>query len=635
MATQTNPKSPGGRPQLTERSLSARSLSKEGPGTGNLNNTHKGSSSKLHKTHTVGHGRHGHNRVPSYGKGLNKLTKLTPIHAAEDAGNAKHHARSASHTPSTSPRVLSDKRNSSTTTLNRPSSKGSIKKNASHPNLTHNPSSAKIGNKQKSEKAQIKKSLFKKGTNDAPLQGMARFELGDMDDVARDDDWTDSGSQSPVTTRTYSRQKTPTTAAPKELPTPDEPPEPRSPQLPDSPPESLRSDGDREKSTLQVRKTRPEVNGAPRNNNTFSHPPDVQAVTSRLISRNGTQAIPTTTNVSANITPQHIGSPNLSHSNGFANLNEPSMPSDGISRFLPGSKSNSGSGTPGSVSQLQQNLASFDRSSHHSSSPDDKASALRIKADARRAKSAVDLTNGQARNRDSPLPEKPPSLENTTEHQPSQKAKLQQSHLPSPFESARGANPRAGKSYTQLKLNLDREAVSRDPPISKHPVLMNVNKGGSVLNMASSIPSSATEMEKRIKRQYAQAQRDVSNSKKYYPDAIVGKIPGRAVRRHEMSERGKERRGREKGKRDGNTISEDAARGGPQTNGGKSATNGADEAVARNGKVRFEIGGARSPDELTRDGGRLGLDGADDEGVHGLLRRMWMAQEPRAEEMEQ
>ena len=579
--------------------------------------------------------------MPSYGKGLNKLTKLTSIPPADDSGNAKHHTRSASHTPSTSPSALSAKRNSSTTTLNRPSSKGSIKKNASHPNLSHNAPAAKFGNKQKSEKAQIKKSLLKRGTNDAPLQGMARFELGDMDDVARDDDWTDSGSQSPVITRTYSRPKTPTTAAPKELPTPDEPPEPRSPRLPDSPPESPRSDGDRNASSLQIGKTRPEVNGTHRNNDTFSHPPDVQAVTNRLISRNGTQAIPTTTsNVLANITPQHTGSPNIGHSNGFANLNQPSMPSDGISRFLSGSKSTSGTGTPGSVSQLQQNLASFDRSSHHSSSPDDKASASKIKADARRAKSAIDLTNDRIRNRDGPGPEKSSSLENTTEPQPSLKPKFLQSHLPSPFESARGANPRAGKSYTQLKLNLDREAVSREPPISKHPVLMNVNKGGSVLNMASSIPSSATEMEKRIKRQYAQAQKDVSNSKKYYPDAIVGKIPGRAVRRHEMSERGKERRGRDKGKRDGNTISEDSASGGsPQTDGAQSASsNGADEAAAaaRNGKVRFEVGGARSPDELTRDGGgRRGVDGADDEGVHGMLRRMWMAPEPRVEEMGQ
>lgn len=577
--------------------------------------------------------------MPSYGKGLNKLTKLTSIHPAEDSGNAKHHSRSASHTPSISPSALAGKRNSSTTTLNRPSSKGSIKKNASHPNLSHNAPAAKFGNKQKSEKAQIKKSLLKKGTNDAPLQGMARFELGDMDDIAHDDDWTDSGSQSPVIKRTNSRPKTPTTVAPKELPTPDEPPEPRSPRLPDSPPESPRSDGERDGSTLQIGKTRPEVNGTHRNNNTFSHPPDVQAVTNRLISRNGTQAIPTTTsNVSANITPQHVGSPNIGHSNGFANLNQPSMPSDGISRFLSGSKSTSGTGTPGSVSQLQQNLASFDRSSHHSSSPDDKASASKTKADARRAKSAIDLTNGQIRNRDGPVPEKSPSLESTTEPRASLKPKFLQSHLPSPFESARGANPRAGKSYTQLKLNLDREAVSREPPISKHPVLMNVNKGGSVLNMASSIPSSATEMEKRIKRQYAQAQKDVSNSKKYYPDAIVGKIPGRAVRRHEMSERGKERRGRDKGKRDGNTINEDTASGSPQTDGVKSASsNGADEAAAaRNGKVRFEVGGARSPDELTRDGGgRLGPDVADDEGVHGMLRRMWMAPEPRVEEMGQ
>ena len=613
MPSQEPARSPARRQPLPDRTLSSQSISRDPLPAGHLLNTHKGSSTKLHKAHAVGQSRHGHGRVPSHGKGLNKLSKLGPGNAGDDTGDVKYHSRSASHTPSTSPGELANKRNSSNISLHGPYSKGPMKRNASHPALSRNTSTAKFGNQPKSQKAQTKKNLLKKGTDDAPALGAARFEVGDE---AQDDDWTeDSSSQSPATARTQSRPKTPVTPNPRELPTPGEPPEQRSPQLPASPPDSPPLDG----STIANKSdTRVRLNGDSGRENSYSHPPDAEAVTSRLLSRNNAHApMPQASNLSANITPQHMGSPNLSYSQASTIINEPSLPPDGISRFLPGTNSNSGSATPGSVSQLQQNLANIDRKSNRPSSPIDPASAN--KKDARRVKSAANLTHIRLSNGENMTPPKSPQAD-----QKSQKKSSQTKHpyMPSPFESARGINPSAGKSYTQLKLDLDREAVSRDPPISSHPLLMNQ---GSMLNMAGTISSNASDMEKRLKRQYAQAQRDVNNSRKYYADVITGKIPEKAVRRYQL-DKDKERRGRDKGKKDsgsgGGSSADTAKTVGP--------ISGTSEETQSRGRVKFEVG-SKSFEDRAKDR-PVRRDGVANEGVDGLLRRMWMAPEPKEED---
>ena len=556
-------------------------------------NTQKGSSTRLQKNHAVGHGRGIHSRVPSHGKGLNKLSKLAQGNAADDANHVRHHKRSASHTPSTSPGDLSNKRNSSTISLQRPSSRGTgVKKNASHPNLARNGPITKLGNAPKSEKSQIKKSLLKKGTDDVPLRGTAQFEVGDEE---QDDEWTeDSSSQSPATTRTHSRPKTPVTPAPKELPTPDEPPERLEPQLPDSPPESPKLNGN----DIQHPKTRQSQDTANRKHD-LSHPPDAQAVTTRLLSRNGAHVTPPqTSNISANITPHHVGSPKFSQSQASTNTHEPSMPADGISRFLSRTNSTSGSTTPGSISNLQQNMSNLDR--HAASDP------ASFKAEARRVKSAANLTHARLSNGNTPSPPTSPNRERP----PSRTIEPKKPFKPSPFESARGANPAAGKSYTQLKLNLDREASSRDPPVSDHPLLSN---SGSMLNLSGSISANPHEMAQRVKRQYMQAQKDVGNCRRYYPEIITGKVPEKALKRHELS-KGRERKAREKK----GAVATPAA---SSLDKAQTAAPISDSGDAKRGRVRFEVGS----ENLVRR--HASEERQYDGGTEALLRRMWMAPE--------
>ncbi|KAG8532827.1 uncharacterized protein KY384_002705 [Bacidia gigantensis] len=608
MPTQDTARSPARRPQLNERPSSSQSLSKGSPGSGNLTNTHKGSSTRLHKTHAVGHARHGHGRVPSYGKGLNKLSKLGLENVTQDAPQTKNHNRSASHSPPASPTQLSNKRNSSSISLNRPGSRGNVKKNISHPNLARNGLTTKAGNQPKSEKAQIKQDLLKRGTNDASIRGSAQFEVGDD---GQDDEWTeDSSSQSPATTRTHSRPKTPMSPAPKELPTPDEPPERRSPQLPASPPESPPLNGLAHHS--EATRQPPGVES-----HSFSHPPDAQAVTNRLLNRNTSHNISAqASNISANITPQHIGSSNVSNSQG-STLNEPSMPADGISRFLPGTNSNSGSGTPSSVSQLQQNLATLERS-QQSDSPRS-STHIAGKADARRVRSAANLTHPRL-NGESVSPEKPAKIGAKAQVKNEKKP----FYVPSPFESARGANPTAGKSYTQLKLNLDREAVSRDPPVSSHPLLANQ---GSLLGTAgATISMDPGDMEKRLKRQYMAAQKDVQNARRYYGDVVTVHIPERTHRRWQL-EKGKEKRGRAtKGKESSNTgSSAETAKVGPSPVGASSLEG------AQRGRIKFDVGksnqGSR-PKSFRKSSEERNPEGGD---ISALLKRIWIASEPREE----
>ena len=605
---------PARRSDILDRSSSSQSLSRGSLSAGHLPNTQKSSSTRLHKTHPVGQNRHVHSRVPSHGKGLNRLSKLGPGNTAEDPGYARCHTRSVSNTPPKSSNHLGHKRNNSAVSLNRPSSKGSIKKNASHGALSRNVSTAKLGNQSKSEKAQIKSDLLKRGTNDVPLRGMAQFEVGDE---AQDEDWTEeSSSQSPETTRTNSRPKTPVTPVPREPPTPDEPPERRSPKLPVSPPESPRLEGP----SLQNPETKPHIADDHQHKTSYSHPPDAEAVTNRLLNRNGPHIpAPQTSNVSANVTPHHVGSPKLSQSQGSTIVNEPSMPADGISRFLSGTNSNSGSGTPGSVSYLQNNLAHLERNHQRSNSPGDQPMAN--KADARRVKSAANLTHKRLSHGENISPPKSPQEHQESRKQSRHPSQSKQPYLPSPFESARGADPSAGKSLTQLKLNLDREAASRDPPITAHPVLMNQ---GSMLNMAGAISINAGDMEKRLKRQYAQARKDVESCRKYYPDIISGKIPEKAVRKHQKDKH-KDRRGREKMKKD------TGSGGGSSAETAKTAgvLGGASEGAQGRGRVRFEIGSRSFEDGLE---GRVEEDAVRDEGVESFLRRMWIAPGQRDEE---
>ena len=590
--------SPARRPQLNERASSSASISKGSSNTGVLSKSHgKGSSTKLHKAHAVGHGRHPYGRVPSHGKGLHKLSKLGPGEAGEAA--TRHHSRSASHTPTASPTTQNFKRNVSNVSLPRVGSKVSMKKNKSEVSLGRNVSSTKLGNQSKGEKAQTKNNLRKKGDDDGPLKGLASFEVGDEDQ--ENDDWTEeSNSQSPHTTRKTSvGRKTPQLEDP---PSPDEPAELSRPKLPQSPPQSPPNNA----STFvdHAKEQDPHRDRSP-----YSYPPNADDVTHRLLNRSTHNAAPKTTNVSATVTPNgSSGSPAFVHSQDSTFGNKDSMPPDGISRFLSGTGSNSGSATPGSVSHLQHNLAHLNHTTQHDrpGSPSDSSAA--VKATARKVKSAANLShprlsNGESSSASPPIP-KYPNTKNPVK--PPKETRI------SPFESARGADPTKGKSLTQLKLDLQRMSTQRDPPSVQHPLLQH-GTGFGIQNLGAG----SKEMEARQARQWTQARIECANAKRFYPDLLARSLKNQGV---QGKLDGRRLDGRKK--LDGKKV--------PDGHRGKSVkmpVENSGEAAQGRGRVRFEMGKG-SPESVEENE----EDRAMDDGVEGLLRRMWVQGETSGSE---
>ena len=144
--------SPAQRPQFAQRNSSTQSLSRASP-SGLTSTSQKGSTQKSHKAHGVGHGRHPHNRLPSYGNNLNRLAKATAAHVEEGESNTRHHTRTRSQTPSASPTTNNVKRNSSKVNLSRTGSKLNAKKNTSGINLQNrNGSATKLGKIGRAEK---------------------------------------------------------------------------------------------------------------------------------------------------------------------------------------------------------------------------------------------------------------------------------------------------------------------------------------------------------------------------------------------------------------------------------------------------------------------------------------------------
>ncbi|KAK4695183.1 hypothetical protein P7C71_g2526, partial [Lecanoromycetidae sp. Uapishka_2] len=582
--------SPHRRPQLEQRQSSTQSISKDSSTAGHLSKSHKGSSTRLHKTHAVGHTRHAHGRVPSYGKGLHKLSKLGPGEVGDGASHTRNNTRSASHTPTGSPTSQNLKRNSSNISLPRTGSKVSIKKNASNVSLTRNISGTKLGKQAKSEKAQLKNDLRKK-TN-------TRFEVGDDDDDEEngdeDGEWEDNNSQSPYTTRSSSaRPKSPLSRDP---PSPDEPPD-RSPgNLPASPPESPPKEP-------HASADYPNGNSHQKGSR-YSQPPNADDVTHRLLNRSTHNAEPKTSTISATITPNGSASPIFRNGQDSDAFNkDPSMPADGISRFLSGTGSNSGSATPGSVSHLQAHLAHQKDTHHperaHPTTPSDSDSTINHSTD-RRTKSAIDLSHPTINTPStaSPSPPKSPAPSTETTSKSKQPKKPKNQPLVSPYESARGVDPSAGKSVTQLKIDLQRMSTLRDTPSSQHPLLQH----GSVIGIQN-LSASGDEVKARYAREYARAHAEYRNAVRFYPDLITRALGKKGVK--DQIERVKAWEQKK--------LDSQKAKGKGKTSAGSSA-----ETAASRGRVRFEVG--RSPAE---GDGSDGEDHHAEDDVRGLLERMW------------
>lgn len=562
--------SPARRPQLMERNSSTQSVSRGSPSAALLN---KHSTSKKHMAHAVGHHRHSHNRISSYGKNLNKLSRVGVAHPADGSTSQKHHARTKSQTPTSSPTSQQIKRNSSNISLVRAGSKASLKGNLLSTSLKHNVSGTKLGH---ASKPQLRPHSRNGSSRDLPLRGKAKFSMGDEDpdepDEPDDECVEASGSQSP-----NAPKQTPKTLVKSPLeapPSPDDPPGRSSPVLPHSPPQSPPLNESRFPAYESIGR-KPAPSGQ------YSHPPDSEIVTHRLLNRHRPHnAAPQMSTISATITPSGSnGSPAFNHSQGFTLVNDPSMPPDGISRFLNTTGSSSGSATPGSVVQLQSALANIHRNHHHDHDPTCDSPPRRNTMDGpRRAKSAANLSMSTY-----------PDGEDHAPSPPSPHVAAPNNTRASPFKSAQ--EPReAAKSLTQLKLDLQRMSTNREPaqaPAVQPPLAM-IYGAHAIANMGGITGERSAD---RKVRQWEQAGLEFRNGRRFN-DMLINGV-GRLEKRRDKKKAPRTERDEERTKIGAATGARPASRG----------------------RVRFEVGRREGEDE----------EDEEDEGggVQDLLKRMW------------
>lgn len=608
--------------QLSERTASSQSISRASPTAGHHIKT---LSHKKHTPHAVGHHRHSHNRISSYGKNLNKLSKLTSVQSTDERAQPKQHAR----TLSSSPTSIQMKRNSSNVSLPRAGSKVSIPKNSSIASLKRSvaPSAAKPRSRPNSRNG---------NAGEVPSRGRAKFSVGEED---QDDEWVAaSTSQSPDMSRRGS--KTPKPPQLEEPPSPDDPQGPSPPVLPHSPPQSPPIPSSEIANQVSADRAGHHA-AAP-----HPQPPHLEAVTNRLLSRHRSpNAAPQMSSISATMTPSgSSGSPG--HDVG---LSEPSMPADGISRFLNHTESSSGSVTPGSIPQIQSALASIRRTHHqhdrgsHLPSPASSPVSGNLEA-IRHAKSTGNLANphGPAEGIGQSVspPHGVPAPTNTRA---------------SPFKSAN--EPReAARSMTQLKLDLQRISSNREPtqPPSVHPPSAMIHGAYAMAGMASAV-SGELSRERRI-RQYEQAGLEFRNARRFNNMLTSGM--GRLEKRREKRKSSAstttitpkgvlaaalEERDEDKTRASASTSSTATAPApaGPSVGGAAAPSSSSSSAATASasgrkatggrGRVRFEIGrkeaegeneeegGAREEDEGGGGGGAAG-------GVQALLKRIWEVQ---------
>ena len=566
--------SPAGRLQLADRTSSAQSLLRGSPSNGQTITSHKGPSQKSHKTHAVGHGHPG--RVPSHGKNLNNLNMSARLASARQGdGHARpsNHSTTKVQTLATSPTAQNMRRSNSGSSLPRTGSKLSMKRNTSNLSQKRNISSTKLG---KPIKSQPLSHLRQDSANDVPLQSKAKFSVG-----SQDEEWTEaSSSQSPITTRHSSLGPSKQHQS-VDPPSPDDPPARSPTNLPHSPPQSPPTTG-AEIQGLKTTEHHDEVS------NRYSRPPDAEVVINRLLNRHAPHnAAPRLSSISATITPSGSnGSPSLNYGHDSILHNEPSMPADGISRFLHSTGSSSGSATPGSVDKLHSTLANFHRNHHaNQQERDPSPSSPRINGHVeavRRARSAANLTHPRLANGSEPSASPP-------------QATAPRNVRASPFESAR--DPReAGKSLTQLKLDLQRISTNREPAHAPavQPTLAMMHGAHAVAGLGGE-----RSVERRV-RQWEQAELELRNVRRFQNMLVEG-----VARLEKRSGEKKKRRGRDRdnGRRnEPHAISESAGSRPPSR-------------PSSRGRVRFEVG--------RRDGEDDEDDDEAGDGLQGLLRRMW------------
>ena len=601
--------SPARRPQLKDRSSSAASLPRGSP-SGLQSVSHKGSSTRLHRAHAVGGNKPGHGRVSSTGKGLHKLSRVTGQRHEEARAQKK------AQSPSTSPTAAQIKRNSSNFSLTKAGSKVNVRKNKSDVSIKRHSSGQKSAKGPKSERGQVH---FDVGDEEPDMEGKFGKETGDEDD--QDEEWTEaSNSQSPAVTRQGSVAPLRTSNL-EEPPSPDDPPA-RSPpaKLPDSPPKSpIQQQGEAFENDEEQppRKESPESTGES----------DRQAIQRLMNNNKHQQATTQLSSISAVIAPPtQNGHPPQQRASQHAHI--PSMPSDGISRFLTSKNSlPDDSASPDSASHLQPNVSGLTlgdpnkqamggNTTTNTSSPDPSATT----ADARKAQSAIDLTHHQLTPSTSSQRSTSPDHHH---HQGHHSKTSKHATRPSPFDvhhSTKGSG--LGRSLTQLKLDLERmrstqeaeteKAVAQRLPSPTSGPDGIVDESQRQLHLRKEKWAFGEKMEERRREMYGSVEREYGNMRRFQDVSV------KAVRR--LEKRGKVNivvlsAQKETSMKKKKAIPPPT----PQQQGGSSGSFERPNSTHR-GRVRFDIGRAV---KATGDRGSDEEDEPQEDGVQGVLRRMW------------
>ena len=562
--------SPVKRMSLSRRASSTTSLPRGSPSAGLTSTSHKGGPQRPHKVHTVGHTRVPHGRNPSYGKNLNKLSKIGQANVGEGITAVKG---SKVQNPGTSPKSSHIRRNGSTVSLSREGSKVSFKRNGSHVSLKRNGSAGTIVVAGKPEISRRKSLQQQKISAKEHVKSAAQFAVGSE---GPDDDWTeDSNSQSPSTTRQSSAA--PTRPQSRQFPTSERPPDHT---LPDSYISSSPA------SSSQQSDSTDDTTGGnnPNSQSPSGSPPafDMSTLTHRLSKRNGSvSAAPRTLATSGKFGPSNICSATNFNISRTSASNDPSLPADGVSRFLNPTDPASRNDSPDFIAEhLQTTLANLqgDQELQHErniSTPSTGDSLINGNViDPQRAKatSSRPAFNGENADRMSVTP------------------------LQFQYESALNGGYNSGMSRTQLKLNLQRMSSSRDPahaPVVPPPLaMMHGPSALACIGAASGMAGS-----ERRRRLWEQAGLEYWNGRRYINmiansvERLDHKKDGKAVGKPTQKSKLKER-----------DVGLSHSLGTPP----EATTTG-------RGRVKFQIG---SVDDKERPSGPS-IE------VEGILRRMW------------
>ena len=583
------------------RTASLQSTSRGSPSASTMNKQ------RPQKAHTVGHSRL-HARTASYGKNLHKLTKQT----GEDSETQEQAQKSSNQSPPMSPSTAQHlKRNSSTVSLPRTGSKVSIKKNTSNVSLKRNTSSTHVNRsrpttplrKNNSRASQLDKL---RGKNKAQFT----IDAGDEaeEDADQEDEWTEESS-SPNITRSNSVSKGNRSRA-HSPPPPAVEHIPNGTRLPYSPPESP--------ITEDVPAEQPHTNGFPQpprlNPRRTPAQANVDAITSRLLSGQASSRLsPEVTSISVNGIPGTQTPPLGNNYDSFQTPGyTPSLPSNGVSRFLHAPTTSSASASTRTSAfpdhalayvqtpPLAQRTSTFSTLSSRAPSPSNESSDA-----IRRAKSIPNLSTKQ----------RTPTITKDAASKLSREAPETDTFEPP---------PRLAGGKTQAKLNLWRDHERVEPLHGPPPTLMHRAPPGIL----------GTE-ERRI-RLWEGAEAELSHLKRFRNPIVES-----ARRAIKSSGRGKEKkRTRERDGEGGLAI---RAAQGRQT-GGSGHPGSYIDSVAENGSAgsrrtfESEVQGTRPPSQAGSRNVRFEVGGGDEprnreqnfedgNGVEELLRRLWIGGE--------